>query len=127
MITTTNLRIRVARGIEWATTHPEYHINLDKVNLEILEMIHPRNCVLGQGYEGPPNPYGSSSGWRIIKDRLYGEFGGGDMAYQKVDKFLAAHGFDLEGHNDVRLDQRPHDWRRLTQVWKDALTERTAA
>lgn len=60
---------RVARGIALLDERgPEGW--RDRVNLDDLDMINPRRCVLGQVYDKGNGPYSSRTGWRIGKRAL---------------------------------------------------------
>lgn len=115
MITNTVLKARVARGIEWINSHPEYQIDLDRVNLETLKTVIPQHCVLGQGYTGPIG-YGTNiySGYGAVRDRLYHEFGSNDRAWNRMSKFLIDHGFNVSDDDG---------WDRLDLAWREALVE----
>lgn len=112
MITNTVLKAHVARGIEWINTHPEYLIDLARVDPETLRSVLPQRCVLGQGYAGPLGDF--YNGYSVIKVRLRHEFGGGGGGYDKMSKFLIDHGFNI-GDDD--------GWDRLDQAWREALVE----
>lgn len=110
MISTTVLRIRVARGWNWIQKHgADYRVDLDLVDIATLNMASSEHCILGQAYRGPI-PKGSNGHDEVLK------------AYGKVEPDLAAwvleHGFDLTQASD---DNTGDTWDRLRGAWVEIL------
>lgn len=59
---------RVQAGLDWIAEHgSEYGVNLDRVNLDTLDVASPQHCVLGQAVTWSGD---ARSGYSIVTNEL---------------------------------------------------------
>lgn len=114
MITRTNLRIRVARGLAWIKEHGlEYELDIDRVIVDGLVMNNPYRCILGQAFygrlvRGYEAPFGA------VSDNIQTR-----NPRRNIDFWLRQHGFDLSNEVDSDIDV----WEWLRDAWAEVLQQ----
>lgn len=103
------VRERVAQGLQWIIENAEtYHLDLNRVDLDSLDIRDTSLCVLGQAR-------GDQGGWGLWPRSGYGQtldqvFPDDDQWRERLD-FSQEHGFDGP----------PWDGPALTEAWRQAI------
>ena len=102
------VRERVARGLQWIIANAEtYHLDLNRVDLDTLDISSPSRCVLGQARGDQEWGRWPRSGYGATLDQAYPD----DNDWRERLDFSREHGFDPSwGDSDV-----------LREAWRQAI------
>lgn len=106
-----DVRERVARGLAWIIENgEEYHLDLNRVDLDTLDVADVNLCVLGQARSDPGEGRWPRSGYGRTLSQMFPD---DDEQWDERGDFGRDHGFD------------PVYWygaSALTEAWRQALT-----
>lgn len=109
------VRERVARGLAWIVEHgAEHGVDLDRVDLDTLDISSPDLCVLGQGHGR------SSDGWTGYSAVMRSQWGEGwsDGDESEGDQWTIDHGFAIDYHSPPGVTKA----LSLAEAWRQAIT-----
>jgi hypothetical protein len=100
--TATQMRRRVQRGAAFLDEEhgPKWH---EKIRLESLNVGDPTCCILGQ---------------------LIGGYAAGLKRMKITDQRSCSYGFHVHGTGDPLAGNYARNWKMLTRLWKQLITER---
>lgn len=106
------VRERAARGLAWIIEHGSAHgVDLDRVDLDMLDLGGADLCVLGQGHGGDD----TGSGYSAVLASVFGPEWDWDHA-DEADQWTVDHGFVVDySTHDVTVVS-------LTEAWRQAIT-----